>query len=349
MSFKEILLQKENEYLLGKINEELKEWKKNNYESAKATVISIIVSSLSLLFGVFLFIFEKSTFAQEFKNTISTSVIGTGGSVTLLGSLAGLKNLFKEANEQTEEFKKVLDMFKRTEDETKGESATDEYVQKLEEHYMDQKRIYKFLEGLNQHMRFMSICRTVIVTITSLAVLMLALVSVFYLVLSDDEFIFEIIDILLIICSSLILYYSICVMILIQFIIPFSTEEMLAETKWTDSKDGSNDDPTEETNDSTNKAKKKKPFGAYDAEVDLRDLLKFFFHKIKSENNWLSKLIKIIELIIFVLFMGCFFMLGLMSLNLKLRRIAIGNSELEGINRVIYGLPLKESVVDDKR
>ncbi|CAG8489615.1 5376_t:CDS:2 [Cetraspora pellucida] len=286
MSYQEILLEKENEYLQRKIKEELEAWRKNNFESAKATVISIVVSSLSLLFGVFLFIFEKSTFAQEIKNTISTSIIGTGGSVTLLGSLAGLKNLFKEASDEAANFKDVLEMFKKTDAVTQGESSVNkEFVQKLQKRYTDQKRIYKFLEGLNKHMQFMSICRTVIVTITSLAVLMLALISVFYLILSDDEFIFQIIDILLIICSSLILYYSICVMILIQLVIPFSTEEMLAKSSPTEVNVESS--PTEvnvEQNVSTNEKKKK--FG---------------------------------------------------------ERISMGSSELEGINRVLYGLPLEEA------
>ncbi|CAG8747878.1 9506_t:CDS:1 [Racocetra persica] len=335
MSYKETLLQKENEYLHKKIKEELDTWRKNNFESAKHTVISIVVSSFALLFGVFLFIFEKTTFAKEIKNVISTSVIGTGGSVTLLGSLASLKSLFKEADQDAAEYQNILETLKKTETETQGESVVNtEYVDKLQERYADQKRIFKFLEGLNRHMKFMSICRSVIVTVASLVVLMLALVSVFYLILSDDEFIFQILDILLILCSTLILYYSICVMILIQLIIPFSTEEMLTKLS-----------PTEgeaEQNVSTNEKK----FGEYDPEVDLKELFRFFFHKITNERNWLLKLIKVIELIIFVLFMGCFFVLGLMSLKLELRRITIGSSELEGINRVLYGLPLKESPIE---
>ncbi|CAG8667131.1 7740_t:CDS:2 [Gigaspora margarita] len=109
---REALLQNENEYLLKKITEELKTWTDNNTNSAKYTAISIVISAIALLFGVVLFIFEKSSYRQEIKNIISTSVIGSGGSVTLFGSLASLNNLIKQANEDKKEFEKTLESFK---------------------------------------------------------------------------------------------------------------------------------------------------------------------------------------------------------------------------------------------
>ncbi|CAG8459475.1 23615_t:CDS:2 [Gigaspora margarita] len=106
------LLHKENEYLMKKITEELTTWSNNNTNSAKYTVISIVISTIALLFGVILFIFEKSNYKQEIKNIISTSIIGTGGSVTLLGSLVSLKELFKRASEGAKDFENTLKSFK---------------------------------------------------------------------------------------------------------------------------------------------------------------------------------------------------------------------------------------------
>ncbi|CAG8461601.1 3334_t:CDS:1, partial [Dentiscutata heterogama] len=229
----EILLQRENEFLMIKIKEELDAWRKNNYESSKHTVISIVISSLALIFGVFLFITEKSNFGQEFKNILSTSVIGAGGSLTLIGSLASLKNLFKKVNENAEEFKITMETFKGLYQnaDTKQESPIIEVLVGLEEYYKDQKKIYKFLEELNSHMQDMLICRSITVTITSLIFLMLAIISIFYLFINCDDYIFVIIDILLISFSSLFLYNSICVMICIQLIIPNVTEGMFSKRR----------------------------------------------------------------------------------------------------------------------
>ncbi|CAG8621228.1 25325_t:CDS:2, partial [Gigaspora rosea] len=178
---RESLLRRENIYLTKKIKEELGAWRKNNYDSAKHTVISIVISSLALVFGIFLYITERINFAEEIKNVISTSVIGAGGSLTLVGSLASLKNLFKEVNENAEEFKNTMDIFKDLykKSDTQHESeAIEVLVEQLEEYYKDLKKIFYFLEGLNKHMHHMSICRSIYVTITSLVVLMLAILVI---------------------------------------------------------------------------------------------------------------------------------------------------------------------------
>ncbi|KAF0442572.1 hypothetical protein F8M41_003648 [Gigaspora margarita] len=188
------LLQRENEYLMKKIKEELDTWRKNNYESAKHTVISIVISSLALVFGIFLFITEQINFGEEIKNIISTSVIGTGGSLTLFGSLSSLKNLFKEVNENAEEFKNTMDIFRdlyqKTElqqkTEPQQESNVKELVDQLEKYFKVQKKIVEFLGGLNKHMQHMLICRSIAITIASLVVLMLAIVSILYLTINRD-------------------------------------------------------------------------------------------------------------------------------------------------------------------
>ncbi|KAF0442574.1 hypothetical protein F8M41_003650 [Gigaspora margarita] len=203
---REALLRRENEYLTKKIKEELSTWRKNNYESAKHTVISIVISSLALVFG---------------------------GSLTLYGSLASLKNLFKEVNENAEEFKNTMETFKSLYQNTEPqqESSVKVIEEHLEDYYKDQKKVFEFLEGLNKHMHHMLICRSITVTITSLVVLMLAIVSIFYLIINSENDIFEIIDILLICFSAIILYHSICVMICIQLIIPHITEHMFEKRR----------------------------------------------------------------------------------------------------------------------
>lgn len=319
---KETLLQRENEYLLKKINEELNELIKNNYGSTKHTVISIAISSLALLIGIVLLIFEKSNFGQEIKNIIPTFTIGAGSSLTLFGSLTSLKNLFKQVNKDAEGFKTTLNMFKDLYKNGENKEESIEVlviVTEVQKCYEEQKKyMYKFLDGLNKHLKHMSICRS----ITSLIFIILAIISTFYLNCNNDEYIFEIIDILLIFFSSLTLCHSICVMICIQVIIPNMTKDMLDDDQY--------------------KYK-------YKSKVRLSRLIGFLYGRIQKEKG-LSKLIKGLNLIIFILFMFCFFILGLISLDFEFKRINMGNVELEGIIRVLYGLPLdEESWLQQKR
>ncbi|KAF0521885.1 hypothetical protein F8M41_015664 [Gigaspora margarita] len=129
---REVLLQKENEYLMKKITEELNIWSDNNSNSAKYTIISIVIFAIACLFGVILFIFGKSSYRQEVKDIISTSVIGTGGSVTLLGSLFSLRNLLQQANKETQEFEKTLESFQELFKGPKKEGDKDNKVYKID-------------------------------------------------------------------------------------------------------------------------------------------------------------------------------------------------------------------------
>ncbi|CAG8592760.1 21608_t:CDS:2 [Gigaspora rosea] len=285
------LLQKENEYLMKKITEELTTWSKNNIKSAQYTVISIVISVIALLFGVILFIFEKSNYKQEVKNIISTSIIGTGGSVTLLGSLASLRNLFQQSGEGAKDFQKTLDSFNALFKEEGVKDNEDKIVQRkikkikeLEDHLKDQKRIYIFLDALNKHMQHMSICRSISVSIISLLFIMLAIISIFYLIFNDDETIFDEIDIFLITFSAYCLFYSICVMICIQIIIPSVTEKMLdpdyleSFEKYCSTKDISEEDK----------------FKRYSSTISLKDLLGFLSYRIYKE-AWLVGIIDSIK------------------------------------------------------
>ncbi|CAG8595057.1 4263_t:CDS:2 [Gigaspora rosea] len=311
---------------------ELGAWRTNNYESVKHTVISIVISSLALVFGIFLYITERINFGEEIKNIISTSVIGAGGSLTLYGSLASLKNLFKEVNENEEEIKSTMEIFKDLyqKSEPQLESKTIEvFVEELEEYYKDLKKIFLFLEGLNKHMHHMLICRSITVTITSLVVLMLAIVSIFYLIVDSQNDFFETIDILLICFSAIILYHTICVMICIQLIIPHITEHMLQKRKKKE-KEKMVKMALEEVLVQDEKMKKEAAeevpikdeqlkFGQYKSKVSLRKLIKVLYKNFKGEKV-------------------CF---KLSEEKVEFKRINIGDAEFEGINRVLYGLPLK--------
>ncbi|KAF0518310.1 hypothetical protein F8M41_016811 [Gigaspora margarita] len=335
------LLHKENEYLMKKITEELTTWSNNNTNSAKYTVISIVISTIALLFGVILYIFEKSNYKQEIKNIISTSIIGTGGSVTLLGSLVSLKELFKRASEGAKDFENTLKSFKALfQDDDKVDQIDEKEIKKikeLEDHLKDQKQIYIFLDGLNKHMQHMSICRSISVSITSLMFVMLAIISVFYLLFNDDDTIFIKIDIFLISFSAYCLFYSICVMICIQIIIPSVTEKMLDPNylesfeKYCSTRDISEEDK----------------FKRYNSTISLKDLLGFLSYRIYKE-SWLIGIIDSIKYITFLLFLSCFILIGLISVeipsfNVIIKRISVGKIEFEGINRVRYGLPLNKN------
>ncbi|KAF0518311.1 hypothetical protein F8M41_016812 [Gigaspora margarita] len=344
---REVLLQKENEYLMKKITEELSTWSDNNAKSAGYTIVSIVISAIALLFGVVLFIFEKSSYRQEVKNIISTSVIGTGGSVTLLGSLASLKHLFQQASEETKDFEKTLESFqelfkepKKEGDNVNKENEIDKKkikkIKELENHLEDQKKIYIFLDELNKHMQRMSICRSISVSITSLIFIMLAIVSIFYLLFKEDETIFKKIDIFLISFSSYCLLYSICVMICIQVIIPSVTEKML-DPDYADSF---------ENYCSTRDISDEEKFKKYKSKVSLTDLLGFLFYRIHRE-SWFISIIDSIKCIVFILLLFCFVLIGLISLEIPsfkliIKRISMGKIEFEGINRVRYGLPLNK-------
>ncbi|CAG8570821.1 11082_t:CDS:2, partial [Gigaspora rosea] len=54
-----------------------------------------------------------------------------------------------------------------------------------------------------------------------------------------------------------------------------------------------------------------------------------------------SNIIKYLELLAFVILVPFYFFHGLMSLNLEVKRISMGNDKLDGVNRVLYGLPLE--------
>ncbi|CAG8785578.1 18775_t:CDS:2, partial [Gigaspora rosea] len=304
---REVLLHKENEYLMKKITEELTTWSDNNVKSAQYTIISIVISAIAILFGVILLIFEKSSYRQEVKNIISTSIIGTGGSVTLLGSLASLKDLFKQASEEAKDFEKTLESFKdlfkepKKEDDDKDDIDNEidknkpKKIKELEKHLEDQKNIYIFLDGLNKNMQHMSICRSISVSIISLIFIMLAIISIFYLLFKEDETIFKKIDIFLISFSAYCLLYSICVMICIQIIIPSVTEKML-DPDYMDSF---------ENYCSISDVSEDEKFKLYKSTVNVLDLIGFLWYRI----------------------------LELTPFKWIIKRISMGKIEFEGINR----------------
>ncbi|RIB24641.1 hypothetical protein C2G38_638379 [Gigaspora rosea] len=245
------------------------------------------------------------------------------------------------------------DLYQKSEPQL--ESKTIEvFVEELEEYYKDLKKIFLFLEGLNKHMHHMLICRSITVTITSLVVLMLAIVSIFYLIVDSQNDFFETIDILLICFSAIILYHTICVMICIQLIIPHITEHMLQKRKKKE-KEKMVKMALEEVLVQDEKMKKEAAeevpikdeqlkFGQYKSKVSLRKLIKVLYKNFKGEKVCFKRLIKFLELGIFILFLFCFFILGLVSVSeekVEFKRINIGDAEFEGINRVLYGLPLK--------
>ncbi|RIB28232.1 hypothetical protein C2G38_2158419 [Gigaspora rosea] len=85
----------------------------------------------------------------------------------------------------------------------------------------------------------------------------------------------------------------------------------------------------------------------YEYKIDLTKIIKQLIQS--NEENGKSRkcllcsnIIKHLELLVFVILVLFYFFHGLMALNWKVNRINIGNDELDGVNRVFYGLPLKK-------
>ncbi|CAG8817594.1 27035_t:CDS:1 [Gigaspora margarita] len=313
------ILQRENEYLQKHIQIELNQWRKNNYNSIKHSIISIVICAISLVFGVFLL--ASHSFQNQIRNIISTSFIGAGGTISLLGSLLSLRDLFKKIDENKQDVKDFTDLFKRfqskSEDEGNIQGIATNNQDRLCKHMEDQTKILNFLKKLNRHMQYMSICRSLYVSIASLIFVTLSIISVFLIMEPNQTPLFESIDSLLISFSAICLLSNISDMISIQLIIPKISEKISKNEK------------------------------RYKYKIDLTKIIKKLI-KSNEENEQprqclpCSNIIKYLELLTFVILVPFYFFHGLMSLNLEVKRISMGNDELDGVNRVLYGLPLEK-------
>ncbi|KAF0401370.1 hypothetical protein F8M41_009479 [Gigaspora margarita] len=228
------VLQRENEYLQKHIKIELDQWRKNNYNSIKHSIISIVICAISLVFGVFLL--ASNSFQNQIKNIITTSFIGAGGTISLLGSLSSLRDLFKKIDEKKQYVNDFTDLLKKfqskSEDKGNSQGIAVNNQDDLYEHMNNQTKILKFLKKLNRHMQYMSICRSLYVSITSLIFVTLSIISVFLLIfVPDEQSLFKTIDILLITFSAFCLLGNISDMINIQLIIPKITEKFSTENE----------------------------------------------------------------------------------------------------------------------
>ncbi|CAG8605854.1 10330_t:CDS:2, partial [Gigaspora rosea] len=310
---REALLKQENEYLMKKITEELTTWNKNSVKSAHFTLILLVISAITLFFGSVLLILEETGYRNKINDIIFTSVYGTGGSVTLLGSLAFLKNLFQYSSEGIKEFEKTLESFTTSFQEPKK-------------------------DGLNKHMNHMTICRCIIVSILSFILITSTIAS---LIFKKDEEMQHDVDNLLAMFSSNLLLYSISVMITVEIIIPSVTEKML-DPDYQESF---------ENYCLTNDISEDEKFKMYNSTISLEDLLGFLYYRIRKEPLPI-KIIDSIKCITFLSF-SISILIGLISIEIpsfkvKIKRISAEKIELEGINRAHYGLPLKKNRIGSK-
>ncbi|RIB14195.1 hypothetical protein C2G38_2096518, partial [Gigaspora rosea] len=76
-----------------------------------------------------------------------------------------------------------MDIFKGSQSKSEDDGNSQGIVAKnhdsLHKHMNDQTMILKFLKKLNKHMRYMSICRSLYVSIASLIFVTLSIISVF--------------------------------------------------------------------------------------------------------------------------------------------------------------------------
>ncbi|CAG8621114.1 10730_t:CDS:1 [Cetraspora pellucida] len=424
------ILSRENEYLRTKICEELNKWRLHNFKSTKESILSIIICIL--------FCARESQFAELGKK-ISTGVIGIGGTFTLFGSMNSLKDLFKQIDENKQEIDKLTNNLFKTPDDDKITKDTFAKGIDLKEHKKHQKTILRFLNKINKHMRYMLVSRTIYIVIASLIFIILALISIFLLIFTNDqndptnEFIFKIINIILISLSSYFLSIALSILICVQLVVPrimeiegsvmFELEapvEQMLKSKMPNLQENSKISNQQENSElkefmkneklniknsiirkinekNMNKiedmirksivndlkkrfhieddqekiskfVKEKKDIAEllvnlrYNDKIRLLDLFGILFYECTEEvrknkdeadaqkvvvffKSLITKtaiIFKFFELFIFFLFHWDFYIIGLMSWKFEFKKISITATQMDGINRVIFGLPVLE-------
>ncbi|CAB4411138.1 unnamed protein product [Rhizophagus irregularis] len=296
-----ILAEREKEYYFNNLKKEFKRWKDYNYRSNRNSIIAMAICLFSIALGVVLLI-KKS----DIEGIVSTAVIGSGSTVTLVGSLASLKTLFKDNKEDITQAVNTLAGIPNETDinekiVTKFHFDLDELRKKKESNPLC------FMENLNRHMQYMLICRTILVSLVSLVSIILTVVAISVVAsnhnkkIKDDD-IFSNMIITLISFSVFSLWCTICVGICLQILIPKMIEQ---------------------NNSSLSSLK-------YEKDIKLGDILK----KNRISNK-----------ILLIIFLVTFFIIGLVKLKLsfgqiKIKGISMREEELEEINRILFGLPI---------
>ncbi|CAB4412325.1 unnamed protein product [Rhizophagus irregularis] len=294
-----------------------------NLRNGRITTISQIEIQLLLwpfacfqiALGVVLFI-KKS----DIEGIVSTAVIGSGSTVTLVGSLASLKTLFKDNKEGITQTVNTLAGIPN-ETDTNGKIVTKFHFDLAE--LRKELNPLRFMENLNRHMQYMLICRTILVSLVSLVSIILTVVAISVVAsnrnkkIKDDD-IFSNMIITLISFSVFCLWCTICVRICLQIIIP----KVIADVT-TIAKEAKEAKENNEQNSSSSLLEK------YKKDYVFKDI----FKKSSLSNK-----------ILLISFLNHFHYYCLVELSLsfdqiKIKRISMTDEELEEINRVLFGLP----------
>ncbi|CAB4411854.1 unnamed protein product [Rhizophagus irregularis] len=311
----DILAEREKEYYFNNLKEEFKKWKDYNYKSNRNSIIAMAICLFSIALGVVLFI-KKS----DIEGIVSTAVIGSGSTVTLVGSLASLKTLFKDNKEGITQTVNTLAGIPN-ETDTNGKIVTKFHFDLAE--LRKELNPLRFMENLNRHMQYMLICRTILVSLVSLVSIILTVVAISVVAsnrnkkIKDDD-IFSNMIITLISFSVFCLWCTICVRICLQIIIP----KVIADVT-TIAKEAKEAKENNEQNSSSSLLEK------YKKDYVFKDI----FKKSSLSNK-----------ILLISFLITFIIIGLVELSLsfdqiKIKRISMTDEELEEINRVLFGLP----------
>ncbi|GBB94097.1 hypothetical protein RclHR1_02290023 [Rhizophagus clarus] len=327
------LAEREKKYYYNNLKELYEKWKYHNYISNRNSIIASVICLFSIVIGVFLFV-NKSE-AEKDENIVSTAIYGSGSTLTLVGSLTSLKTLFKKFKDNKEDLMQIGDLIKQLEEKGK---LDDKKLENISEYQFNLDELRKheklnplyFLGKLNRHMEYMLICRTILVSLMSLVFVILTIISIFILIVypGNGNKIFQDMDIILMAFSSFSLWCIISIRICMQIFIPGVIEQ---------------------DNINIEKFSNKIKIDNICQTIGLKKgwvwyrWFGIYFWVDPSQISWSdmkTSSLKLFKIFVFWFFFPTFAFIGLVSTNKRLKRIQMRDSELEEINRILFGLPV---------
>ncbi|CAG8464794.1 9939_t:CDS:2 [Ambispora leptoticha] len=295
---------RERRYKLIKIQKRFKKW--NFYQNSifKQTVFLLLCSLITLAFGIYLYNWgKKDTSISVAKNVVTVVLFGGGSIGTLIRSWFSLSSLFLyyEAIDDDEVAKKF-------DDKAIENSILNEELENI-------KKVFFFLKTINNNIQYMETARTIYASLMACAILVLTVISIFFLTSSPNVYLFQCMIITQISLSSLCLWTSFFVMVGIKVFIPWEEEE--------------------ENMENENKFRESIPLKEYfQGSLKLKILMVFFFpilFKLGLVSIKMARDVKFID--------------RLKSIEFELKRITMTRDEVESVKRLIFCVSMKDKEV----
>ncbi|RHZ74775.1 hypothetical protein Glove_219g20 [Diversispora epigaea] len=221
-----------------KLRDYFKEWERLWSFSDTNIIIVTILSLLSLIVGVFLFISHQQGDESKIKEIFSSAFSGIISTTGILGGLSSIKDVVFKSRLETFDglYKEEADLkIKRTKAWTLHE-IDPEHSDYDEKH---RKELY-FMKKLVEHVRIMLIFRSIWAIVFSLSLAVLSTIAIYSLIGEFDIHIFLIIDVILIAYSTSLVSASLYILFLTKLIIPRFVNTLMVKSKNNKSKEGKN-------------------------------------------------------------------------------------------------------------